>query len=240
MRTRALILLLAASAAACSRPPMPMEHPFTDPRLAPLADAVVRGNADGLRAGLMGIHPDTPGRDGSSLLQLAVAAGDLQVATVLLDAGADPDRQPPGGGSAMHVAAFGDDPALLRLLLERGGDPDLRNSATGETPLVRAILGGNRANVDLLLEAGADPGAPDHNGATPLHAAGAINAGAVVLQLLEAGAPAHATNAAGETFQPYYFQMREALLNERARGERKAVLDWLRRNQVPLEAGVGE
>ena len=34
--------------------------------------------------------------------------------------------------------------------------------------------------------------------------------------------PAHATNSAGETFQPYYFQMREALLNERARGEREA------------------
>lgn len=241
MRSGVLILLLAASAAACSRAPT-LDHPFTDPQLAPLADAVVRGDADALRAALAGagVHPDAPGSDGSSLLQLAVAAGDAEVVAALLDAGADPDRQPPGGGSAMHVAAFGDDPALLRLLLDRGGDPDVRNRVTGETPLVRAILGGNRAQVDMLLEAGADPGLADNNGATPLHAAGSINAGGVVLRLLEAGAPAHATNSAGETFQPYYFQMREALLNERARGERQAVLAWLREHKVPLEAGVGE
>src|SRR5690606_34809333 len=124
-------------------------------------------------------------------------------------------------------------------LLARGGDPDLRNSATGETPLVRAILGGGREQVRILLAAGADPGAPDSNGATPLHAAGALNAGGIVLELLEAGAPAHATNSAGETFQPYYFQMREDLLNERARGERQAVRAWLRAHAVPLEAGSG-
>lgn len=216
-----------------------MDHPFTDPKLAPLADAVARGDADALRAGLSGIHADTPGSDGSSLLQLAVAAGRADVVTVLLDAGADPNRQAPAGGSALHVAAFGDDPALLQLLLARGGDPDLRNSATGETPLVRAILGGGREQVRILLAAGADPGAPDSNGATPLHAAGALNAGGIVLELLEAGAPAHATNSAGETFQPYYFQMREDLLNERARGERQAVRAWLRAHAVPLEAGSG-
>lgn len=216
-----------------------MDHPFHDPKLAPLADAVARGDADALRAALSGVHPDTPGSDGSSLLQLAVAAGHADVVAVLLDAGADPDRQPPGGGGAVHVAAFGDDPAVLKLLLERGGDPDLRNSATGETPLVRAILGGGREQVRLLLAAGADPGAPDDNGATPLHAAGAVNAGAIVLELLEAGAPAHATNSAGETFQPYYFQMREALLNARAREEREAVRAWLRGHHIPLEAGSG-
>lgn len=216
-----------------------MDHSFTDPQLAPLADAVTRGDADTLRAALHGVHPDAPGSDGSSLLQLAAAAGDADVVSVLLDAGADPDRQPPGGGSAVHVAAFGDDPGLLRLLLQRGGDANLRNSVTGETPLVRAILGGNREQVRILLDAGADPGAPDNNGATPLHAAAAINAGGIVLELLEAGAPAHATNSAGKTFQPYYFQMREALLNERARGERAAVRDWLRAHEVPLEAGSG-
>ncbi len=239
MRSGVLILLLAASAAACSRAPT-LDHPFTDPQLAPLADAVARGDADTLRAGLAGgVHPDTPGSDGSSLLQLAVAAGRADVVEVLLDAGADPDRQAPGGGSAVHVAAFGDDPALLKLLLDRGANPDQPNRVTGETPLVRAILGGGREQVRMLLAAGADPGAADHNGATPLHAAGSINAGGIVLELLEAGAPAHATNSAGETFQPYYFQMREALLNARARDEREAVRAWLRAHDVPLEAGSG-
>ena len=216
-----------------------MDHPFNDPRLAPLADAIARGDADALRAGLAGTHPDTPGSDGSSLLQMAVAAGNADAVRALLDAGADPDRQGPDGSSALHVAAFGDDPALLQLLLERGGDANLRNGVTGETPLVRAILGGGREQVRLLLAAGADPGLADDNGATPLHAAGAVNAGAIVLELLEAGAPAHATNSAGETFQPYYFQMREGLLNERARGEREAVRAWLRAHDVPLEAGSG-
>lgn len=239
MRTSALILFLAASAAACSRPPT-MDHAFNDPTLAPLADATLRGDADALRAGLAGIHPDTPGADGTSLLQMAVAAGQAAAVEALLDAGADPNRQSPGGGSAVHAAAFGDDAGILRILLARGGDPDLRNSATGETPLVRAIVGRGDAQVRMLLEAGADPGAADDNGGTPLHAAGSINAGAIVLQLLQAGAPAHATNSAGDSFQPYYFQLDEALLNARARAEREAVLAWLREHQVPLEAGVGE
>lgn len=239
MRTGVLTFLLAASAAACSGPPT-MDHSFSDPTLAPLADAVVRGDADVLRGLLAaGVHPDTPGADGTCLLQLAVAAGHGDVVAVLLDAGADPNRLSPRGGSALHAAAFGDDPALLRSLLQRGGDPDLRNAVTGETPLVRAILGRGEAQVRMLLEAGADPGAADNNGATPLHAAGAINAGGIVLQLLEAGAPPHATNSAGETFQPYYFQMREDLLTARARGEREAVRAWLRAHDVPLEAGSG-
>lgn len=239
MRTCALIFLLAASAAACSGP-QTMDHPFNDPQLAPLADAALRGDADALRAGLAGVHPDTPGADGTSLLQLAVAAGQPAAVEALLAAGADPNRQSPGGGSAMHVAAFGDDPALLRLLLEHGGNPDLRNHVTGETPLARAILGRGDAQVRMLLEAGADPGAADANGGTPLHAAGSINAGGLVLALLEAGAPAHAVDSAGDTFQPYYFQLDPKLLNERARGEREAVVEWLRAHDFPLEAGVGE
>lgn len=238
MRTSVLILFLAASAAACSRPPT-MDHAFNDPRLAPLADAALRGDADALRAGLAGVSPDSPGADGTSLLQLAVAAGQPAAVEALLDAGADPNRQAPGGGAAVHAAAFGDDADILRTLLERGGDPGLRNSVTGETPLVRAILGRGEAQVRMLLEAGADPGAADNNGGTPLHAAGSINAGAIVLMLLEAGAPAHAANSAGDTFQPYYFQLDDALLNARAREEREAVVAWLRAHQVPLEAGVG-
>ncbi|MEN1942021.1 ankyrin repeat domain-containing protein [Luteimonas sp. MJ174] len=217
-----------------------MDHPFTDPQLAPLADAALRGDADTLCAGLAGVNPDTPGKDGTSLLQLAVAAGQPATVAALLDAGADPNRQSPGGGGPMHAAAFGDDPTLLRALLDHGGNPDLRNSVTGETPLVRAILGRGDAQVKMLLDAGADPGAADGNGATPLHAAGSINAGAVVMLLLESGAPAHATNSAGDTFQPYYFQLSESLLTARARGERQAVIDWLRAHDVPLEAGVGE
>jgi len=216
-----------------------MNHPFSEPQLAPLADAALRGDDGTLRAGLAGIHPDTPGADGTSLLQLAVAAGQPAAVEALLDAGADPNRQSPEGGSPMHAAAFGDDAGILRALLDRGGDPNLRNSATGETPLARAILGRGETQVRMLLDAGADPGAADANGGTPLHVAGSINAGAIVLLLLESGAPAHATNSAGDSFQPYYFQLDDALLNARARAEREAVVAWLRRHDVALEAGVG-
>src|SRR5690606_22980689 len=92
MRTSALILLLAASAAACSGPPT-MDHPFSAPRLAPPAEAAMRGEADALRAGVAGVDPDTPGKDGTSLLQVAVAAGQPATVAALLDAGADPHRQ---------------------------------------------------------------------------------------------------------------------------------------------------
>lgn len=211
---------------------------FASPQVAPLAVAVERGDAAAIRRALATVHPDTPGSDGSTLLIAAIAAGNLVGAQALLDGGADPNRAGKGGETAVHAAAFADDPHFLEAVLAHGGDPNVRNAVTGETPLARAILGLGRAQVRLLLDAGADPNAADRNGNAPLHTAGSVNAGATILELLDAGASPMAKNSAGDTFQPYYFRLRRELLNERALAERRAVVEWLQRHGVPLEAAA--
>lgn len=213
---------------------------FSDPHLAAMAAAVAQGNAQEIREQAVHVHPDTPGEKGATLLVEAVAHGQAVSVQALLDAGADPNRAGAGGETPMHAAAFADDPALLQMLLAHGGDPNVRNRVTGEVPLTKAILGFSDAQMHMLLEAGADPDAPDLNGGTPLHAAGAITAGAAILALLKAGASPLVKNTHGETFQSYYFQAPKERLNPRALDERKQVIAWLKANGIPLEANVTE
>ena len=101
------------------------------------------------------------------------------------------------------------------------------------------VRGGEVARqFQALLEAGADPNAADRTGNTALHRAAMVNAGAHVLALLEAGADPQAKNAQDATFQSYYFRVPENVVNEESRGHRKAVVEWLRARDIPLEAGV--
>ena len=112
------------------------------------------------------------------------------------------------------------------LVIDFGGLPGLPDEATA------------RALIDALREAGADPNAADRTGNTALHRAAMVNAGAHVLALLEAGADPQAKNAQDASFQSYYFRVPDNVINEESRGHRKAVVEWLRGHDVPLEAGV--
>ncbi len=58
----------------------------------------------------------------------------------------------------------------MPILLERCGSIDARNEF-GRTPLFVAVRTGNRADVEKLLEAGADPNVADRHGHTPAHVA---------------------------------------------------------------------
>lgn len=211
---------------------------FAHPRIATLATAAERGDIEAMRREMQAVHPDTPGSDGTTLLVKAIADGNVVAAQALLEGGADPNRPGKGGETPVHAAAFADDPRLLEAVLAHGGQPDVVNEISGETPLMRAIVGLHPDHVRMLLDAGADPNRADRNGETPLHTAASVNAGGVILMLLKAGALPLVKDSHGDTFQPYYFGINPDLLNARAREERRQVIEWLKAHGIPLEAAA--
>lgn len=156
---------------------------------------------------------DKPGDD--QLTAIYGAAGqnhDSQLTRLLLDAGADPNDNESLYHSIPHVDcmralldagtriegtnALGrsldfPDPAPLALLLERGADPN--SLVSGSTPpLIWAIKRGrSAAHVKLLLDAGADPSATWHEGATAYQLA-KVSGLTEVADLLERAGAAHA------------------------------------------------
>jgi ankyrin repeat protein len=95
--------------------------------------------------------------DGFSGLGLAVFFGHLEVARILVDAGADVNR--PSENSIrvapLHSAVESGSVLLLELLLEHGAKPDPVEFLEA-TPLHSAAARGSREMVEKLLAAGAD------------------------------------------------------------------------------------
>ncbi|MBN8728765.1 MAG: ankyrin repeat domain-containing protein [Xanthomonadales bacterium] len=153
-----------------------------------------------------GVHGHAVLADGRTLLQ---AVGDglpetLPAFTDLLARGASPS----GGGVLAHVLAVAP-PAVAgepvrRLaadLLEHGADW-CGPAPGGRSSLHLAVLAGELALADRLLERGADPNARDGVGRTPLHHALELDrdvAAPLVEALLRAGADPAAATPNGET-----------------------------------------
>ncbi|VXB13359.1 conserved exported hypothetical protein [Luteimonas sp. 9C] len=239
MRAAVLSLLLMLSGAACSGDAMDARAAFTDARAGALADAVAADDAQAVRAQVQaGADPNARGEQDVNLLQIAMLAQAKDALKALLDAGADPNAPGLGGATAVHGAAIADDPDYLRIVLDRRGDPDARHGETNATPLAGATGPRTDAQFRMLLAAGANPGAADRTGNTPLHKAAMINAGDHVLALLDAGADPLAKNSQGATFQRFFFKTPDARLNAAARAQREAVVAWLQAHQVRLDPGT--
>ena len=99
---------------------------------------------------------------GSTPLLFAARQGDVETATVLLEAGAKVNDADAAGTSALVVTAHSDHTALSLFLLERGADPNA--AGAGYTALHAAVLRGNLQLVKALLAKGADPNAPVAHG----------------------------------------------------------------------------
>jgi ankyrin repeat protein len=97
-------------------------------------------------------------------LHWAAENGLTDVATLLIEQGADVDETDHFGNTALHLAlAY---PDLMALLLENGANVNARN-AMGNTPLHLAVK--DRGAVETLLAAGADVNARNGLGKTPLN-----------------------------------------------------------------------
>ncbi|NZA26166.1 ankyrin repeat domain-containing protein [Luteimonas sp. SJ-92] len=213
---------------------------FADPRAAELAAAVAAGDAAAVRAlAQAGAPLDAQGDKQVTLLQWALLNKSPRGMEALLDAGADPAQPGIDGDTVIHLAAMANDAQYLELLLARGADPGARNAVTQATPLASALRGKREAQLQALLDAGADPNAADRGGNTPLHQAAKYNDPVNALKLLEAGADPNARNVQDVTFQRFLFTTREDVLSGEAKRGRERIRDWLRAHDVAIEDPAG-
>ncbi len=133
--------------------------------------------------------------DGSTPLQWAAFAGDVEEARRLIAAGADVRAQNNYGINAMLLAADIASTDLIRLLLKHGADANTAN-ADGETPLHLVSRAGNIEAAKLLLKAGAKVDARESFGEqTPLMWAVVRRHPEMVQFLIEQGADVNARAA---------------------------------------------
>ncbi len=169
-----------------------------------------------LRLLSLGADPNRRDGQGRTPLHAAAAAEGPEVIQALLAAGADPQARTDDGASPLHAAAASGKPEVITLLAGIGLDPDVR-SGDAIVPLHLAVernntnrsqsvwvgIEGERPPWVLrtlaLLEAGADPNAPNAEGDTPLHLSVWHDDSTLVAAFVQAGADVHARNDQGET-----------------------------------------
>lgn len=155
-----------------------------------------------------GVQADTRGRQGSTPLCEAAAAGNAEQVSVLLGAGAEVDLRSDGDGATplFHAAKAGS-AQVVALLLEQGADANVATSS-GATPLHAAAAAGAEEAVQALLAKGARVDARNDDQETPLHLAAHAGHAAIIRLLLEQGAD---VNAKGdERMSPLHYAVREA------------------------------
>ena len=181
-RSRGAVTIIALSAIA-----MVAAAPLS----APVADAAMRGDTETVRTLLQqGVDVNAAQGDGMTALHWAAERGDIEIAEMLVYAGANAEATTRiGAHTPLHVASRAGSAAVVELLLIFGGSVDTPTATTGATPLHLAAASGNTDVVRMLLERGADPNAREAEwGQTPLIFAAAQNRAPAITVLLAGGA----------------------------------------------------
>jgi ankyrin repeat protein len=149
------------------------------------------GNGGDVRAAVNAVEPD-----GTTPLHLAVRAGDVEMAQLLLRAGANSNAANRYGVTALQLAAVNGDPAMLTLLLKAGANVGAV-LPEGETILMTAARTGRPEALQVVLDAGAVVSAHEKwYGETALHWAAAENHADAVRLLIARGAQVDERSAA--------------------------------------------
>ena len=184
--------------------------PESDIGYTPLFYAAKGGHADVARL-LIGHGADVHhvARGGETALQLAIWRSDLKVMQLLAAAGARSDSRQFG------LAIRHSTPETVKFLLALGADPDAapppgvrRPGPPAPPPVIAATQRGDPAVLQLLIDAGANVNARDHNGWSALRWAGQSSSrrqnqsmAAIIALLGRAGAQDKAGNNAAALFE---------------------------------------
>ena len=167
---------------------------------APVADAAMRGDIDAVSS-LLDDNADvnSPQGDGTTALHWAAYRDDLDMAAMLLSAGANVGaRTRLNDLIPMVMAAKNGNGAMVTLLLEAGTDANFAD-ANGTSLLMYAAAAGESEAVAALLDHGADPNTRDStNGQTATMFAAALDRDAAIRALAEAGADLDAVTKVSE------------------------------------------
>ena len=165
-----------------------------------LVDAAARGDQAEVRA-LIGqkVDVNAAGVDGSTALHAAVNADRLDIADMLLRAGAKAAATDRYGVTPLYLASLNGNAGMIRRLLDAGVDPNAADPG-GETALMTAARTGAPAALRALLERGATVDAREPEfGQTALMIAVREDQHDAIDILLEAGASANAQTRKGPT-----------------------------------------
>ncbi|HEY4364404.1 MAG TPA: ankyrin repeat domain-containing protein [Bryobacteraceae bacterium] len=162
-------------------------------------------------------------------LVLAAANGTTKIASSLLQANSN--TKP---GSAMVTAARSGKVDTLKSLLDRGADVNAKESATGQTPLMAAVLGNHRDAAEFLLERGADINASTEDGMTALLFAAREGYREIATLLLDRGADPNARDQHGRGALFFAIEARNHERSEQAASS--ALLETLVEKGVDVNA----
>lgn len=157
---------------------------------APVAEAAQRGDVEAVRTLLRdGADPNAAQPDGMTALHWAAARDQVEVAQVLLYAGATSRATTRlGGYTPLHIASRSGNTAVAKVLLDAGADPNAWTT-TGATALHLAADADAAGVIESLIAAGAEVDAADAFAQrTPLMFGAVRGANAAVGALLAGGA----------------------------------------------------
>jgi len=139
------------------------------------------------------------GDDGVTIVHRYAARGETHALQFLVHQGADLNLQDRSGRTALHHAAMNRyNGENIGLLLRYGAQADMRDSDR-RTPLMIALMTGNKAGAEALIKKPFDARQTDAFRRTLLMAAAETGMDHLMPQLLRAGADIHAVNPLGET-----------------------------------------